>query len=216
MICTRIADLSSSYLSGHFKVRNVLAHVRCDHREDSERKQVLLLQEVQSDWAQRARRAVSTGDLESEDEVPPSFMKEWPALAMKLVLLHAAHQELEAAAWTRGVHQEARHNGLGAASSKELYDHTLPREVTRMMKPFGRVCESLKVFVPTNFIIRQSENGYEVRTPDHQLLGTALTMEGATQSLPDSGLELLYEVHGVRLPPMVRSAILADGFSAWG
>ena len=162
--------MSSSYLSGHFKVRNVLAHVRCDHREDSERKQVLLLQEVQSDWAQRARRAVSTGDLESEDEVPPPFMKEWPALAMKLVLLHAAHQELEAVAWTRGVHQEARHNGLGAASSRESYDHTLPREVNRMMKPFGRVCESLKVFVPTNFIIRQSENGYEVRTPEFLLM----------------------------------------------
>jgi hypothetical protein len=91
-----------TYLSGHFKIRNVLAHVRCDVRLGADDERVLMLQEVQSDWAQRARRAASVNIMRQSDEVPPPFMKEWSALVMKLVLLHAAYYGLDAVAWTRG------------------------------------------------------------------------------------------------------------------
>ena len=115
----------------------MLAHVRCDIREGADGEQVLLLQEVQSDWAQRARRAVSTGEMKSADEQPPPFFKEWPALAMKLIFLHAACLGVDAVAWTRGTHQVVRYNGLGAAGLIELYDRTLPRQVNRMLKSIG-------------------------------------------------------------------------------
>ena len=206
----------ASYLSGHFKVRNVLAHVRCDVREGGDGERVLMLQEVQSDWAQRARRAASTGETEEDDEVPPPFMKEWPALTMKLIFLHAAHQCLDAVAWTKGTHQVVRYNGLGTAGLIELYDRALPREVNRMMKPFGGVCETLGVYVPTNFSIMQTEAGYEVLSPAGELLGNALTLTDARKFVPDQGHELLYEVHGVRLPKSTREAILDSGFPAWG
>ena len=206
----------ASYLSGHFKVRNVLAHVRCDIREGADGDRVLMVQEVQSDWAQEARRAISCGDMEPGDDECPPFMKEWPALAMKLVLLHAAHEGLDAVAWTRGAHQVFRYRGLGAAGLNELYDRTLPREVNRMIKPFGGACEMLGVFVPTNFSIMQTENGYEVYSPEDELLGAALTLEDARQFVPDQGHELLYEVHGVQLSESMREAILNIGFPAWG
>ena len=206
----------ASYLSGHFNVRNVLAHVRCDVREGSDGERVLLLHEVQSDWAQEARRAISTGDMEADDDERPPFMKEWPAFTMKLVLLHAAHQGLDAVAWTRGAHQVFRYKGSGATGLNELYDRSLPREVNRMIKPFGGVCETLGVFVPTNFSIMQTENGYEVYTPENELLGTAPTLEDARQFVPDEGHELLYEVHGVRLSAEMRRAVLTAGFPAWG
>jgi hypothetical protein len=208
--------LQASYLSGHFNVRNVLAHVRCDVRLGADDERVLMLQEVQSDWAQRARRAISVGVMRQDDEAPPPFMKEWAALVMKLVMLHAAHKGLDAVAWTRGAQQVHRWNGLGAGGLIELYDRTLPREVNRIMKPFGLVCEVLGVFVPTNFSIKQTENGYEVFSPDRGLLGTAPTLEDARAFVPDQGHELLYEVHGVRLPLATRQAILASGFPAWG
>jgi hypothetical protein len=205
-----------SYLSGHFKVRNVLAHVRCDLREGIDGERILMLQEVQSDWAQRARRATSTGEPGEDDELPPPFMKEWSAMVMKLMLLHAAHHRLDAVAWTRGAQQVHRWNGLGAAGLLELYDRALPRDVNRMMKPFGGTCETLGVYVPTNFSIIRTENGYEVLSPEDELLGTALTLEDARQFVPDQGHELLYEVHGVRLSEPVRAAILSSGFPAWG
>lgn len=206
----------ASYLSGHFEIRNVLVHVRCDVRDGADGERVLLLQEVQSDWAQSARRAIACGDMEPGDDGCPPFLKEWPALAMKLVLLHAVHQGLDAVAWTRGAHQVFRYQGLGATGLNELYDRTLPREVNRMMKPFGSACETLGVFVPTNFSIQQTENGYEVFSPEGECLGAAPTLDDARQFVPDLGHELLYEVHGVHLPDAVRQALLENGFPAWG
>ena len=206
----------ANYLAGHFDVRNVLAHVRCDVREEDNGRRVLMLHEVQSDWAQRARRAISVGEMDEFDEERPPFLKEWPALTMKLIFLHAAHQGLDAVAWTRGAHQVTRYKGLGATGLIELYDRTLPREVNRMMKPFCGACEPLGVFVPTNFSIKQTENGYEVHSPENELLGTAPTLEDARRFVPDQGHELLYEVHGVLLTAAIRRAICDSGFPAWG
>jgi hypothetical protein len=206
----------ASYFSSHFDVRNVLLHVRCDIRQGDEGERVLLLQEVQSDWAQNVRREIACGDMEPEADDCPPFVKEWPALAMKLMLLHAVNRGLHAVAWTRGAHQAFRYKGLGANGLAELYDKTLPREVNRMMKPFGVACERIGVFVPTNFSIRESEAGYEVFAAANQLLGTARTLEDARELVPDGGHELLYEVHGVRLADTVRESILKTGFPAWG
>lgn len=205
-----------SFFSSHFNIRNILAHVRCDVRQGADDERILMLHEVQSDWAQSARRAISAGDMDPGDDECPPFLKEWPALAMKLVLLHAASQGLDAVAWTRGAHQVIRYKGLGAAGLIELYDRALPREVDRMMKPYGSACEMLGVFVPTNFRIRQSEDGYEVYTADNKLLATMPTLEDAKQFVPDGAHELLYEVHGVRLSSEQRLTILSGGFPAWG
>jgi hypothetical protein len=198
-----------SFFSSHFGIRNVLAHVRCDVRQGPDGERVMLLHEVQSDWSQKARR-------EEPGVVRPPFMKEWPALVMKMMILHAAHMRLDAVAWTRGAHQVFRYKGLGATGLTELYDHTLPREVNRILKPFGTGCEMLGVFVPTNFSIRRSENGYDVYSPANELLGTSLTLEEAREFVPDGGHELLYEVHGVRLAAETRQEILSKGFPAWG
>jgi len=206
----------ANYLTHHFDVRNVLAHFRCDVREDGDGGRVLMLHEIQSDWAQSARRAIGVGEMDEFDDERPPFLKEWPALTMKLVLLHAAHQGVDAVAWTRGAHQVTRYKGLGAAGLYELYDRTLPREVNRMMKPFGAVSETLGVFVPTNFEIKQTEYGYEVYSAECELLGTALTLDEARAFVPDQGHESLYDVHGIRLSAEIRRAILTQGFSAWG
>ena len=198
-----------SFFSSHFVMRNVLAHIRCDVRLGADGERVLLLHEVQSDWSQKARR-------EEPGIVCPPFMKEWPALVMKLVMLHAAHGRMDAVAWTRGAHQVLRYKGLGATGLTELYDRTLPREVDRMLRPFGIKCEMLGVYVPTNFSIKRSENGYDVYTPENDLLGTAPTLDEARAFVPDGGHELLYDVHGVRLLARTREEILSKGFPAWG
>lgn len=206
----------ASYLSGHFEVRNVLAHIRCDLREGADGERVLMLHEVQSDWAQRARRAMNSGESDNDDEVPPPFMKEWSALAMKLVLLHAVHEGLDAVAWTRGAHQLIRYKGLGAAGLIELYDRTLPREVNRIINPFGVACGILEVFVPVNFSVKQLEDGYHVYDEDGELLGTGSTLEDARRFIPDGGHERLDQVHGLTLTADLRIKIIEMGFPAWG
>ena len=89
---------------------------------------MLLLQEVQSDWAQSARRAIGCGDMDRDDRECPPFLKEWPALAMKLVLLHAASGAGRSGADT-GRASGLGYKGLGATGLNKLYDRTLRREV---------------------------------------------------------------------------------------
>src|SRR3990167_1249816 len=52
----KIKQLSGAYKSSHFNEPNVLAHVRFNERSTPDGKKVLHLEEVQSDWHQRARK----------------------------------------------------------------------------------------------------------------------------------------------------------------
>lgn len=144
------------------------------------------------------------------------FLQEWPALTLKLMLLHAAHVGASALAWTRGAHQVHRYGGLGAEGLKELYDRTLPREANRMLRPFGMACQTIEVYVPENFKIRRIDTGFEVRTLQGRVVGTADSFDEARALLPDGAHERLREVTGVRLDRDARATILEKGFAAWG
>ncbi len=206
----------ATYLSAHFNVRNVLAHVRCDLREGAGGERVLLLHEVQSDWMQETRRLLQEFGEEAAAVKESPFLHEWPTLTLKLILLHAAHRGVDAVAWTRGAHQVHRYGGRGRDGLKQLYDRTLPREANRMLKPFGVICGQVEVYVPDNFSIRRLEGGYEVRTEGGKVLGVAPSFEAARAMLPDGAHERLYGVHGVRLDKATRTDILQKGFTAWG
>jgi len=204
-----------SFFSSHFDHRNVLLHVRCDMREDADDERVLVLQEVQSDWAQKARRFLQDEDAAQPIPVPP-WLKEWPALALKLMLLHAAQQGATALAWTHGKVQVERYKGLGEVGLLELYDRTLPAEATRILRPYGKRCESVEVFQPANFYIEPAEIGYEVFDEERCLLGAAATWSEAQALLPDGAHEVLKAMHGIKLDDALRQAVLAKGFYAWG
>jgi hypothetical protein len=205
-----------SYFSTHFGARNILAHVRCDYREGENGEKVLMLHEVQSDWMQHVRRLIKELGWNPDIAAASPFLNEWPSLTLKLMLLHAAHNGADALAWTRGVHQEHRYRGLGKEGLRRLYDDTLPREVTRMLKPFGIACETVEVYVPANFKIQPHDGKYKVCDSQGQVLGVAASFEEARALLPDGAHELLHEVHGVRLTSAGRAAILEKGFFAWG
>ena len=205
-----------SYFSSHFAHRNVLLHVRCDMREDANGGRVLVLHEVQSDWAQQARRALRAGNIASEPMPIPPWLQEWPALALKLMLLHAAQQGAVALAWTQGDVQVERYYGLGKTGLLELYDRTLPAEAARILRPYGKQCERIEVFLPVNFYIEPADIGYKVLDENGALLGTATTWEEAQKLLPDGAHEILKPMHGIRLDEALRGALLRNGFYAWG
>lgn len=205
-----------SFFSSHFEHRNVLLHVRCDMREGPEGDRVLVLHEVQSDWAQQARRALAS-EAAAADLIPvPPWLQEWPALALKLMLLHAAQQGAIALAWTPGKVQVERYPGLGEAGLLGLYDRTLPAEATRLLRPYGRKCETVELFQPVNFYIEPADIGYEVFDDEKQLVGEAASWEEAQALLPDGAHEVLKPMHGVRLDADLRHRLLANGFYAWG
>lgn len=204
-----------TFFSAHFAHRNVLLHVRCDLRTGPAGERVLVLHEVQSDWAQEARRSGAGERQEPGLPVPP-WLQEWPALALKLMLLHAAHLGVDALAWTIGKMQTERYAGRGGHALRQLYDRTLPSEADRLLRTYGRACQSVDVYEPVNFFIEPLAIGYEVFDDSGQSLGTAATWEEAQNLLPDGAQERLVAMHGIRLDPGLHREILAHGFPAWG
>lgn len=203
-----------SYFCRHFRHRNVLLHFRCDLREGAQGERVLLLQEVQSDWAQQARR-----ELQDKQFLPgpvPPWLQEWPAFALKLALLHAVQRGADALAWTPGSVQARRYGGHGKAGLAELYDRTLLAEANRLLQRQGTECGTVEMYLPENFYIEPAEVGYEVMDNEGRLLATASTWEEARTALPDGAHEVLMAMHGIVLDAALKKAILQEGFFAWG
>ncbi len=56
-------DANENYYSGgHFREKNVLAHVRFNERTDNDGNSILFIEEIQSDWAQQGREAKFVGE----------------------------------------------------------------------------------------------------------------------------------------------------------
>ncbi len=211
-----LPNYGPSFFSDHFDHRNILLHIRCDIREGADGERVLVLQEVQSDWAQQARRQLKAED-ESSVKIPiPPWLHEWPALALKLILLHAAHLNVRALAWTPGWMQVRRYNGLGENGLIKLYDRTLPRELSRILRPYNKKCEEVDIVLPVNFRIDRTETGYVVMDEENNLFGWTKTCEEAQKLLTDCTREGLTTMHGIKLDGPLRRAIRSNGFHAWG
>lgn len=180
--------------ANHFELRNVLAHVRCDHRKDSAGRRVLLIHELQSDWAQewsrQRRHNITQGmPLDVGMQVPePPFAREWITLVFKLMLLHAAWWNLDGLAWITGAQQGARFES-GTQWLTTLYDERLPREANKLLAR------------------------YDIRVTTLILPSEAIN-EGAIY--PGEYLEGDVVVHGVILDTAARAAIGSAGFAAWG
>jgi hypothetical protein len=201
------------YFSSHFDQRNVLLHVRCDVRESPDGERVLFLQEIQSDWAQQARREAREGMLATP---APPWRDEWPALALKLMLLHAVAHGFDPLAWSTGEEQVRRWNGHGARGLRELYDRTLPREATRFLKPFGRDVESIAFYRPVNFAIEPTEDGYIVFDEAGDVRVECKQWQDVAAAIPCGGLEDVVTKPGIRIDTDLRDAVRQHGLCAWG
>ncbi len=62
-----------NYSSSHWDERNVLAHTRLDDMTTPDGKKMLFVEEIQSDWHQKGRRAGYEGDKPAITELPPDF-----------------------------------------------------------------------------------------------------------------------------------------------
>lgn len=213
-----LPDFGESYYSEHFKQRNVLLHVRCDIRENFNGDKILFMQEIQSDWAQQSRNESFPESSPDDDESIPSppWLKEWPSLGLKLMLLHAVRLGINGFAWTPGDVQMERYKNYARDGLKRLYDQTLPAELNKILRPYGKKCEVLDVYQPKNFYVEPIDMGYEVLDANECSLGKADTWQEAQALIPNGGHEQLMAMPGIQIDNILRQNILKNGFYAWG
>ncbi|MEW8659510.1 MAG: hypothetical protein AB2603_14420 [Candidatus Thiodiazotropha endolucinida] len=133
-----LPDYPLSHFTSHYHARNLLVHFRTKQRIDSRGRRLLFIEEIQSDWHQSGAM-YGYKDRWPGRITPAPFRREWLSLALKLLLMHAAEDDFDAIAWTRGEVQES-HYFKKLSTVKRLYDNEIPKVI-------GRLCEGLDLTI---------------------------------------------------------------------
>jgi hypothetical protein len=130
-----LPDYQRSFFGAHYYDHNVLLHVRTTTRHDCQGRKLLFIEEVQSDWHQCGQRYGYDTSIWGKVANAP-FKKEWPALAVKLMLIRASQNGFDGIAWPSGDIQEIRY-AKDLQAIKRHYDHDIPKALDRLGKRFG-------------------------------------------------------------------------------
>lgn len=135
-----LPDHQRMFYGAHFYDHNLLVHIRTTTRTDSAGRKLLFIEEIQSDWHQSGKRYGYDTSWTGQVANAP-FKKEWPALAAKLMLIHASENGLDGIAWPMGDIQEMRYM-RALQPIKQHYDREIPHALNRLGKPFHSQVET--------------------------------------------------------------------------
>ena len=146
-------NLPVQYWGDHFELPNIVAHVRTTEQTTADGHRMLVLEEIQSDWNQALREAISdarrhqpAGDegielTEWRDDTdrPPCnpYRNHWLAAALRIMLLLAANQGVAGIAWLPGKVHAERFPSANADGLSHFYDRIVPAAVDKLAKSWG-------------------------------------------------------------------------------
>ena len=117
------------YRDGHFKLSQLLVHIRTTERVDQDGKPLLMVEEIQSPWHADIRKHGSTSgkdEIGKDDLVADApFAKEWHELAIKAVIALAVKQNFAHIGFTTGKQQCERWWNMKGLMN--LYDLDIPK-----------------------------------------------------------------------------------------
>lgn len=149
-VLLQLDDWPGNYQPRHYRTRNVLVHIRSGIRHTSDGRRVLFLDEVQSDWHADLHAEGKSESRKKRETPPPDapFRKEWPLLAMKLMVWWAQRLGVDGLAWSTAELQAARWRGYGPPEA--LYRTVLPDAARSLAKTLGISFEQTQLSVRTN------------------------------------------------------------------
>jgi len=147
-------NLSETYWGPHFDIQNIVSHVRTTERFTPDRRRLLVLEEIQSDWNQELREAIQQrqkrqqqatdlGDamLDWDEFIdPPPFnpyQNHWLDVALRMMLLLAGNQGVAGIAWLPGKFHAERFPSAKADGLKAFYDQIVPAAVAKLGRSWG-------------------------------------------------------------------------------
>lgn len=211
-----LPDYPLSHFTSHYYARNLLLHFRTKKRLDSQGRQLLFIEEIQSDWHQSG--AMHGYQNRWPGRIPPApFRKEWVGLALKLILLHTAHQDFDGIAWTRGEVQES-HYFKQLNPVKRLYDKEIPRVLQRLCHQWSLKISSTKISTkePRLHIRRQMDKWLITDETGDFFTRPRYTQQEAMKVMARHCKQIDLEVPALFLTKDVKEQILRDGFPLFG
>ena len=160
----QLDDWPGSYKPRHYRTRNVLVHIRTGIRETDDGRRVLFLEEIQSDW-HADLHAASKNDSSPPNKAPPPdapFRKDWPLLALKLMLWWTQVQKLDGVAWSTAELQSARWRRFGPPEA--LYRSALPDAARSIAKALNlEVAQTCMTVRSNTRWVELADDGWVVR-----------------------------------------------------
>jgi hypothetical protein len=130
-----LPDYQRIFFGAHYFDHNVLLHIRTTTRHDNKGRKLLFIEEAQSDWHQNGHIHGYDNSYWGKVANAP-FKKEWPALAVKLILIRACQNGFDGIAWPDGDIQETRYS-QNLHAIRRHYDIEIPRALNRLGKAFS-------------------------------------------------------------------------------
>lgn len=138
-----LPDFQRVFFGAHFYDHNILVHIRTTTRTDHAGRKILFIEEVQSDWHQSAKRHGYDNNGWGQVANAP-FKQEWPALAIKLMLIQASQNGFAGVAWSMGIVQEMRYM-RHLQPIKHYYDKEIPKALNRLGKTLQCKVETTQI-----------------------------------------------------------------------
>ncbi|MCA3002830.1 MAG: hypothetical protein ING68_09110 [Rhodocyclaceae bacterium] len=135
----QIPDWRHHFASEHFRVDNLLVHIRTTERKTVSGEQILFVEEIQSDWHAEVRRAKASAPSDARSRrapihVPP-FKNTWHELGVKVALSIASKQGFTKVGFTNARAQTDRWGNLEGL--RRLYDQSIPKTLDTVAKKYG-------------------------------------------------------------------------------
>ncbi|MDH5425654.1 MAG: hypothetical protein OEY29_11725 [Gammaproteobacteria bacterium] len=134
-----LPDYPRIFFGAHYFDHNVLLHIRTTTRHDKQGNKLLFIEETQSDWHQNGHVHGYDNSYWGKIANAP-FKKEWPALAVKLMLIRASQNGFDGIAWADGDIQETRYS-QNLTAIKRHYDVEIPQSLNRLGRSFNSCVE---------------------------------------------------------------------------
>ncbi|MFQ5468701.1 MAG: hypothetical protein ACE5EH_00195 [Gammaproteobacteria bacterium] len=209
-------DYQKSHFTSHFTERNMLFHIRTKTRYDLGGKKLLYIEELQSDWHQQH---IHKGHIPRLSEKTPDapFSKEWPLLAVKLMLIHAIEKDYDGIAWSPG-HTQQMHFQSEVDWLLQLYDQIIPKCLKQLSNEWDGVIgqTSIKTKEPWVTPKRSGDYWYVADAVGHFKTGARLSKIEALQICERYCKSIDLSVPVFYLPAAMRGKIQQDGLPMFG
>lgn len=214
-------NLFLRFEGGHFDLNNVLLHLRTTHWRDEQGGDLLLVDEVQSDWHARGRDYgyYRIGDDREDGQVPwVPFAKEWALLGVRVAIAIVVQKGFNRLAFVSSKVQAERYGEL-MDGFVQLYDQQIPDYLNKLAKQFacGFTQTSIMVSKPRHHV-RYSEQRMWALQPREQSENThfVYNFPVAMFYLKKTGNKIKRELKVFEISPALRETIKQHGLPMFG